>query len=329
MNKKLVRKLALSAVTLGVAALSVTTTTFAWFTTNGSATASEVNATVVSSDANLMVRSYDSTKQTPAWDGWTTSATLHTPTGTNLKPVSITGGTGTTYDETKFYTLSNSNQQFAEAQATDVLVYKIQYAITDIPQSKQTDLKIYFSDFKFSTDDTQSGTPNENKKNQYLLVDATKTPETDTSAVAGQTVQLGLEEVLNMRVRTVYSDQAGEDLTTGSGASFTTSTLRYQADAAKNGSDALVYYNNIYGLTTLNRPESNYNQKYLDDKYISTINDSDSALTIATFDGTVSKIYATSYIYFFIDGWDYQCFSAIGGSSITAGKIKFEIKTRS
>ena len=326
MNKKLVRKLALSAVTLGVAALSVTTTTFAWFTTNGSATASEVNATVVSSDANLMVRSYDSTKQTPAWDGWTTSATLHTPTGTNLKPVSITGGTGTTYDETKFYTLSNSNQQFAEAQATDVLVYKIQYAITDIPQSKTTELKIYFSDFKFSTDDTQDGTPNENKKNQYLLVDATKTPTTDTNAVAGKTVKLGLEEVLNMRVRTVYSDQAGEDLTTGSGATFTTSTLRYQADAAKEGSDALVYYNNIYG-TTLNRPDSNYNDKYDPSKLMSTTSDSSTALTIATFNGSVSQIYATSYIYFFIDGWDYQCFSAIGGSSITAGKIKFEIKT--
>jgi hypothetical protein len=327
MNKKLVRKLALSAVTLGVAALSVTTTTFAWFTTNGSATASEVNATVVSSDANLMIRSYDSTKQTPAWDGWTTSATLHTPTGTNLKPVSITGGTGTTYDETKFYTLSNSNQQFAEAQATDVLVYKIQYAITDIPQSKQTDLKIYFSDFKFSTDDSQGGTANANKKNQYLLVDATKTPTTDTKAVAGQTVKLGLEEVLNMRVRTVYSDQAGEDLTTGTGATFFNSTLRYQTDAAKDGSDALVYYNNIYG-TTLNRPDSNYNDKYAS-KLMSTTSDSSTALTIATFNGSVSKIYATSYIYFFIDGWDYQCFSAIGGSAITAGKINFEIKTRS
>lgn len=318
MNKKIVRKLALSAVTLGVAALSVTTTTFAWFTTNSSATASAVSATVETSDANLMIRSYDADNS--AWDPWETEATLHAPSGTSLSPVSITNSSA--YAFGTFYSMSNSDQSFSVADSTAVLCYKIQYAVTDIPTGT-TNLKLYFTNFTFSTDST--------KASQYLLVNAASDVTTNTGAAAGQTLSLGLDQVLNMQINTVYSDATGADLSdqsTGSGASFTCSNYRYDnaTDAVDStGADAVVYYNNIYG-TSLSRPSGNYNTNYASTAMV-TASTADSAITLATFDGSSTQVYATSYIYFFIDGWDYQCFNAIGGTSITAGTLNFKISS--
>jgi hypothetical protein len=62
---------------------------------------------------------------------------------------------------------------------------------------------------------------------------------------------------------------------------------------------------------------------------MSTTNESSTALTIATFDGSVSQIYATSYIYFFIDGWDYQCFNAVAESLFTTGTFEFSVVKKS
>lgn len=51
MKKSLKRKLALSAITLGVAAFSVSATTFAWFTSNSDVNASGVEGTVAQDDS--------------------------------------------------------------------------------------------------------------------------------------------------------------------------------------------------------------------------------------------------------------------------------------
>ncbi len=86
MNKKLTRKLTLSAVTLGVAALSLTSTTYAWFTTNGSATASGIKGSVAASDANMLIKTptgYSGSNGTAAWD------TTFTKSVTEIKKLKI------------------------------------------------------------------------------------------------------------------------------------------------------------------------------------------------------------------------------------------------
>ena len=132
MKKNLLRKLTLSAVTMGVAALSVTTSTFAWFTTNGTATASTISGTVQASDILFMIENptwsdatassastadysnstYSSSvtlTQEKYWDG-TKSSELST---NNLYPVAIDGEYGST--NVGSFTSVNDNHKFDKA----------------------------------------------------------------------------------------------------------------------------------------------------------------------------------------------------------------------
>lgn len=318
MNKKLVRKLALSAVTLGVAALSVTTTTFAWFTTNGTASAENITAETVSAKANMMIRSYDPNAQTPGWDNWTVGATLHAKDGSKLNPVETTSTMGT------FNTMNNATGTTSAVAANDlhqyVVQYKIQFSITDIPAGTST-LKMFLSEMAFSA-----------ASNQYLLVDATTDTATNSEAAAGQTISVGLSDVLSLQINTVASNQAGEDtaLTGNDVATLaaTNANYRYNAESTTaTDTDALVYYNNVYARS-ITRPSLSYASDVLS---AVTSADASNGITIATFTNTTgqgqSQInkyqYVTTTFTFFIDGWDKDCFNAIGSSKITAGKFNF------
>ena len=55
MKKSLRRKLIMSAVAVGAAAVGTTASTYAWFVSNNTVTASEINGSVVESNANLFI----------------------------------------------------------------------------------------------------------------------------------------------------------------------------------------------------------------------------------------------------------------------------------
>ncbi len=358
MNKKILRKLTLSAVTLGVAALSVTTSTFAWFTTNGNAGASTVSGTVTSSDSNMLIKtieywkddsklvagengasSYSSSVTKDEWSGFSNSVTLKAQDGVSLQPVTWS----TESSATKFHKAGGTEHKFeTDAADTDVLHYQVVFAITDLDSTGATTKKVTakFSDFKGG------------EGNQYLLVNAYNGSVSDP-AEAGKTISVSLLDVLSLRVESklltssdlgdnnIYGITSSTNIVTDSGneGRFTGTTkanYRYKEDinSLSDGSsgtltgNAIDYYNNVYGLGSsdkkLTKP-GNTAQGYAESS--ETCFSNESGIDLFSVKGTTNQTtaYVLTDFYFYIDGWDNQCFNCVGGLSLTGGKIDFTL----
>ena len=327
MTNKILRKLTLSAVTLGVAAVSATTSTFAWFTTNSKVTASNVNGSVKEADGNMLL----SVKNDDSWQSPAKTVTL--PTGaTSLAPVQAssteTSGT-TTYSFTKAKSVGDFNDTTTDG--TDYIHYQLIFHMSDLATGDNIK-NVVTANFNGFT-----GT----EGSQYLLVDAS----TDaTGAKAGDTIKVNLLDVLSMRVeseiitdsnKSTYNISDTISSTTTNIGSNTTKFYRYneEKETVKVGesdkkADALTYYKNVYSdASSVTRPENTpkYETTYLSSTQ-NTNNSSTAGITLFEVTGT-SKAYVKTDIYFYIDGWDKQCFNAAGGLKITAGSIDFKLST--
>lgn len=327
MTNKILRKLTLSAVTLGVAAVSATTSTFAWFTTNSIVEASGVSGTVKEVDGNMLLSVKDTNWTDPA-----KNVTL--PAGTTtLAPVQVTSTTSgsgaeaiTTYGFTK---AGETKGVFTETATsnTDYIHYELVFHMSDLANGEglKNVLTANFNDFT-----GQSGT-------QYLLADA----DASTGAKAGDTISVDLLDVLSVRVESSIILEANKSTygitdtisaTAGNISNNGTKFYRYNQEKdtvtvsrTDKKADALTYYNNVH-QKSLNRDniKPTYETTYLS----TTDNTSDTTKTgITLFEITgTSKAYVKTDIYLYIDGWDKQCFNAVGGLQITAGSIEFNLK---
>ncbi len=355
MKKNTLRKLTLSAVTMGVAALSLTSTTYAWFTTNGEATASGVKGTVAAADSNMLIKTatyaaskdtlnktvatwpanfskdltgIESVKATQSSDEQVANNATVTPA---LQPV--------TWKDSAFVKAGSTTGNFdgVITENVDVLHYEVVFAITNLPAAQQT-ISVSFSEFTKNA-----------KGSQYLLVNA------GDSAVAGKTIQVNLLDVLSLRTEstvitgdylTTYNiDKTQTDLVESITA--TNQNYRYKEDKQEltdvtSGSastssltgDAIAYYNNVYGLTDtsvspakITKP-TNEAQGYASstsETYFGEENKN--GITLFTVpEGNANKtVYVKTDFYFYIDGWDYQCFNCVGGLTLDAGTMNFKL----
>ena len=325
MTNKILRKLTLSAVTLGVAAVSATTSTFAWFTTNSEVTASKVEGSVKEADGNMLL----SVKNGTSWESPAKTVTL--PAGaTSLAPVqasSKTDNSTTTYSFTK----STSTGTFNTAtDGTEYIHYELIFHMSDLATGDNIKNVVTANFNNFAG----------GNGSQYLLVDA------GTGAKAGDTITVNLLDVLSMRVessiilngdtnKTSYGISDTISATANNISSNTTKFYRYNTEKDtvtvgndEKNADALTYYKNVYSnATSVTRPDNtpNYETTYLSNT--DNISDSSKAgITLFEVTGT-SKAYVKTDIYFYIDGWDKQCFNAAGGLKITAGSIDFKLTT--
>ncbi len=357
MNKKLTRKLTLSAVTLGVAALSLTSTTYAWFTTNGEATASGITGSVAASDANMLIKTptnynEDTNKSGQAiWGETFTKSVAEIKPAQNydtsaFKPVSmqpvtwdstVTGGThkftkaGTNEDVTTIGSFSKT-----ATMNEDILHYEVIFAITDLQQGATKNVSVSFANLA------------DNKGTQYLLVDALNGNVTESvkeKATAGKTIQVSILDVLSLRVENTVITEKFSDYgiseTPKSGvivSNADAANYRYKKDvdtlrsSGSNSDDltgnAIDYYKNVYGsnaTSSMTKPEI-ATQGYADTKYFGT-ND----ITLFTVSGTsdAHTVYVKTDFYFYIDGWDNQCFNCVGGLSLGTGSMTFKCENPS
>ena len=348
MNKKLLRKLTLSAVTLGVAAVSATTSTFAWFTTNANVSASTVSGTVKASDVLALIKSpigwdasgnakYDGTY---SWDESSTtysststsaatfaqSTTLHSQGGVNTKmqPVAIAGTAAS--NNVGSFTTDKTSATTSNAAATDYVHYQFVIALSSLDSSKTYDIMMTLPAL------------NQDTHSQYLLANA----GTIDAAKAGSTLTLKIEDALSIGIKNtiVTSDNASNyGVTT---APTVTKDTKFKDDATGNyhaidetgennaKGDAIAYYNNVYG-SSIALP-TNYSTNYRTNGGNVWYSSSSTATakTIYSITGVSEAVIATD-LYFFIDGWDYQCFNAIGGLSLfdDNASISFEVKDNS
>ncbi len=366
MNKKMLRKLTLSAVTLGVAALSVTTSTFAWFTTNGTATASKVSGTVKASDVTMLIKSPTGWKNsdgtmTPVYDGsyyWdngsssmasTTSGSARTfgtstelvnesgngDTTTKLTPLAILNGTSlsstTGPSFTKYSDIGKTTTE--TVSSSDYLHYQVVIALNGLVSGTSYSVKM------------QLPTINTQKAEQYLLVNA------GTGATAGSTIQLEISDALSLCIKntivsTTSNNASDYGLSNGGAISSfdndatgfyhakeeTANVMTKSAfgsDFTSKAGDAITYYNNVYGLpvsspssiNAIKKPE-NYeytsgSTTYKNDTFSGWSSTPQTIYTVKGGENADSLVCVTD-LYFFIDGWDYQCFNAIGGLKLFA-----------
>ncbi len=350
---KLVRKITLSGVALGVAAISATTSTFAWFTTNGSATASEVKGSVKDSGSNMLIKTISrwngdtytenessTTATADTWSGFSNSVSLKAKDNVSLKPVTwgtvttTKNGDSTSASTSGFYKGSDADLTKFDTAAseTDYLHYQVIFGLTGLGTGATNSVTMSVSDF---TDAAGS---------QYLLVDADS-----SGAKAGDTITVNLLDVLSMRVNSTIIDSNNKNLTTyglansdvpsSSNAYTITQTnqsYRYRAESdtvtvassSKNG-DALTYYNNVYSKTVTRPRDSDRgyaaaNETYLVSKTANETTETANDITLFTIEGN-EKAYVLCDIYFYVDGWDKQCFNCVGGLELTAGKLNFSL----
>ncbi len=346
MNKKILRKLTLSAVTLGVAALSVTTSTFAWFTTNGSASASTVSGKVESQNALMLIKSPTGWNgSTPVYTGATvwdessatyslpesssaatfgTSTTLINEAGNGtklngLKPVSIVSSDSKKdTPDGQFYTNStNATHTYTtQASSSDYLHYQVVIALSGLVKGTTYTVTMTLPALNSNTHD------------QYLMVDAGN----HTSAKAGNTLKLCIKDALSLGIKNtvIKGSQNSSDLYNlsngGTIETLTTDNAGFyhaiaETEANDEKGDAIAYYNNVY------KSSQNYSNISLPGSYSSCYkNNTD---LFSSWSGTAKTIYSVTGadngslvvvtdLYFFIDGWDYQCFNAIGGLDLFA-----------
>ena len=288
MKKNLVKKLALSAVTMGVAALTVTTTTFAWFTSNTSATASSIKATTVGAGEGNLLISTDA-------KNWATSATLDDHSATKLAPTQLVEG------------------QFKDLEGTgnsaNTVSYTLYFSVSNV--AKGAKIQMNLSDLKFGAD-------TEPTYQQKLLADAAST------AKAGSTVSVKYGDVLAMRIADAALPQ---DATTQAqenqpGTLFASGAKNYRYRAEDlSGADAVTYYNNILGKEIVRPTEGQGDYKF-ETTYLST---ADSKIDIYQLgEEQDSAVFGLTFT-FFIDGWDAQCFNAVSQGSITDGAFNFNV----
>ncbi len=367
---KLIRKITLSGVTLGVAALSVTTSTFAWFTTNSEAKASNVSGKVDSSGNNMLIKtikawdgqSYEEgeTSTTASgsnvWGGFASTVTLTPKTDVKLKPVtyvknntsnnantgdatesSATAGTNETATNTLqdgFYTAKDkTNGDFTQAATEkDYLHYQVIFGLSGLATGNDITNKVTLTADNFTS--TKNGS-------QYLLVDA------GDNAKAGSTVTVNLLDVLSMRVQSTIINSSDINLETyglkssdvpGSSDTYKITannySYRYRAESESSNSDALTYYNKVYN-TNVQRPSPDTERGYQTTSPTTLVTSSETngaatetanAITLFTISGNATA-YVLCDIYFYIDGWDKECFNAIGGLTLDSGTLNFNLTT--
>jgi hypothetical protein len=287
MKKNLTRKLALSAAAMGVAALSVTTTTYAWFTSNSTATASNVSGTVIDAGEGNLLVSTDAIH-------WGKSATF-AANPTLLKPVHLNPTAGTFTDEK------------GQPVTGGVKEYTVYFNISNVAAGSSVHMKVNLDGFSA-------------KVEQTLLADA----GTSEDAKAGKKVTVGLEDVLAMNIKDVatFPERATATKTEGITSPLNGKNYRYQAEQEASA-DAVTYYNNLLGGEPISRPTTGYTEQYASTTIMGGEGATD--FTLYTLGETQrSAVFGLTFT-FFIDGWDYQCFNAVAESYFTTGTFEFSV----
>lgn len=280
MKKNLRRKLVLSAVTLGVAAASVTATTFAWFTSNSTASVNEVTGNVAD-DQSIYVK--QSTE-----DDFGRTVTIDA-SGVNFTPV-------------QYLKAADSELYFKNGKANTS-------SDGDNSEGKATAGTHYLQfELDFSTPSNATGTI----QLQNVTLTTTATPaftlKSDageaTSVKKGQSVTVDVQDSLAMTVtsgdaRNTYRAKA-DTSTYYDAVTYFNNFYGYtkQDNPTDFAEVPATYYTANTGILGLNTT-----------KTLAAVKKATSTTYIDV--ATIADNTATAKFTLFLDGWDKDCFDAI------------------
>lgn len=275
MKKNLTRKLALSAVTMGVAALTVTSTTYAWYTTNSTATANGMKASTAATNSNMLIATRTTTGSGASNDEctditqayWQNTAEFIDKSDTLITPVQyykvLDSKAQNNYEES--YTAVTAGWKNVDGTTTQenpatVVTYRVWFSTTSLTSNATYTLKMTVASATFSANgemilegEAASKTADDASKKNYQN---------------GKTLSVGLQDALSFKVSKAaeYKDRVKNE-NEGKTGSYTEVTGNYCKVTANDSyfrflnevtdkADALVYYNNVMGKS-LDRPTTN------------------------------------------------------------------------
>lgn len=281
--KKLGKKLVLSSLSLGLAVVTLTTTTFAWYTSNTSVNATISGATGETSDTTLTIAS---TASGPF--GKTAAGTKNEHDGSTLQPLQVNSsgalvglGTGTGFLESA-----------TAAGTKDYLQFTVY-----VKSSKTSGTTPVYLE-SISVKNTTSSLP------EFPILAAYQVSSTDvwTSSQVGNSYKVDATRALSMHVA---SGDSAVTLDSGYSIGEFRDTTN-PTDTLGSSFDALAYYNAFMNPDTALTRGSNVS-KELQTITPSTSTSTSDALTVATLTGnTATKLTFTIWL----DGWDTACFDA-------------------
>ena len=303
MKKSIRRKLALSALSVGVALLSVTATTYAWFTTNTTATATGVQGTASSLDTSLLIGKAEN-------GTFGAKLELDPVSNVKLKPLQWTSE--------GLKNLANNAATYTDSQH-DYVSYTIFFKVTDLTNAKPKDLTLKITDLNKDLTNEQT------QGDQVLVADAAESTATNyDNYKAGQTISgIKLVDSLSLEVGTLTKVTTDAAVTVAKTSDVQTKgVFNYTADAPTDY-DSLIYYNNVMGTTAARTSDATqYNTNAL---WNGTDGNEIRLLTLTnTSEPAASKEVVFSLTFnIYLNGWDKDNFNAVAAKQFVNG---FEFK---
>jgi len=297
---KLFRKLALSGVALGAAAVTLSATTYAWYTSNTTVTVDQITGMTQAKADGTDV--YVSAAQTyndlagATWGSWGPEVTPVVAGSANvLKPVSYTDGTNKgAY--VPMASATGSTATYGTFDDTNVFSYALRFHVATDEASK-----LYFKTFNFTTD----------KSATYSKVVASNFGGTTGIDAKGEYfADLAKALKLTISYQALDGATANGGALTGSATSTTydLTTFFKNADVniAATGANALGYYDSVMGTT-------------LDGHAPAAADYTGTEVALKKTGGTTAVDFATvtttGYVEvtftFWLDGWDSYCYDVM------------------
>jgi len=337
---KLFRKLALSGVALGAAAVTLTATTFAWYTSNTEADVTQVSAATEAKGSDSLfiatANDYDTAANgyvAKSWDDYLAKATPHLSAGGSatytLKPVysSYDSTAGRSYKAIEEAT--DSGVTYAAEDNTNFLEFAFRIKTAD----KITTAKnLYFSEFNLVSSATTSG--------QSITQIALASGEGTGISTKGQQYGAGLLKALKLDITTAEvtlgtGDKLGEIPDAGAttrkaGAtdeanSVTTlgfEALETVADTNISTANAVGYYKKVMGLTTFAAPQAYVAGTEVNDSGATALSIGEIPVSQQNQEFSVVEVRFVLYL----DGWDNYCYDIMQGQTVT---LSFQLTTDS
>ena len=298
---KLFRKLALSGVALGAAAVTLSATTYAWYTANTTVTVDKISGMTEAKATGTDV--YVSAAQTyndnaltgKTWSSWGPEATpIVAGSGNKLKPVSYTDGTNL-----KAYvpmtSATGSTPTYGSFDRNGVFSYALRFHVATDEASK-----LYFKTFTF--------TPA--KSDPYSKVVASNFGgNTGIKAKGEYFADLAKALKLTISYQALDGSTADGGVLTGTATPTTYDLTTFAANAdvniADGGPDALGYYDSVMGSSL--RGHAPTGADYTGTEVVLNT----AGTTAVDFASVTSTGYVEVTFTFWLDGWDSYCYDVM------------------
>lgn len=317
--KKLMRKLVLSSFALGLAVITLSTTTFAWYTSNVNVTADGINGNTATSGADLLMitQEYDTVNKTPI--NFETSITVEqTGEQTMMIPTSyVSWG-----NYAQLGSKNAENKVTDNGSSTGYITFTLYFKLASMIEEGKT-VNLYISQLEIINTTGATYTEGTGWSREVLPTkDVLAEGRSYLNTKGESTYTIDVLRTLMMNIKSeVYESTTGSIVTTPKENSDVELLLNLQNmnknaydDDFENGvSNAHEYYNAIMDADLTSTTQKVYD----DEKTVSSSTGSPLAINVLpeAGDALTSNSYLKVEFVVFMNGWDLACFDACQGQS--------------